>query len=104
MADQLAAALEVDGITQAEFARRTGVSPKHINQVLSGKATARHAQLDYWAFVLGREWHIELSDGDDNQETSEPCDCDEFPWHGCPVHGVLADHADQTGREQNPDG
>jgi len=45
------------------------------------------------------EWHIELSEGN-----SEACDCDEFPWHGCPVHGVLADHADQAGREQNPDG
>jgi hypothetical protein len=44
-----------------------------------------------------------LVDGDDNQETSEPCDCDEFPWHGCPVHGVLADHAGIAGREQNPD-
>lgn len=65
MAGQIADALEADGISQAEFARRTGVSAKHINQVLSGKATARHAQLDYWAFVLGRTWSVVLKEAPD---------------------------------------
>lgn len=61
MARLLAEAIEEDGLTQAEFARRVGASPKHVNQVLNGKAHAYQATLDYWAFVLGREWKIELS-------------------------------------------
>jgi transcriptional regulator with XRE-family HTH domain len=48
------------GMSQAEFARRVGVSPKHLNQVLTGKATARMGALDYWAFVLGMQWTIGL--------------------------------------------
>lgn len=60
MAGLLAAALAEDDMTQAEFARRAGVSTKHVNQVLNGRVTARHAQLDYWAFVLGRRFAITL--------------------------------------------
>lgn len=60
MAHLLAEAIEADGLTQAEFARRVGASTKHVNQVLTGKAHAYQATLDYWAFVLGRGWHIEL--------------------------------------------
>lgn len=60
MAALIGQALEDDGLTQAEFCRRVGVSTKHLNTVLSGKATAREAQLDYWAFVLGRSFHVEL--------------------------------------------
>lgn len=53
-------ALAEDGISQAEFARRVGVSAKHLNAVVNGKGVARSGQLDYWAFILGREWHISL--------------------------------------------
>lgn len=60
MIDLLNAALEADGLTQAELAKRTGHTPKHINQVLTGRKTASPGALDYWAFVLGREWHVEL--------------------------------------------
>jgi len=63
MAVQIADALDADGMSQAEFARRTGVSVKHLNQVLTGKATARYAQLDYWAFVLDRRWTVHLEAG-----------------------------------------
>lgn len=62
MARLLAEAIEQDGLTQAEFARRVGASTKHVNLVLNGKAHAYQATLDYWAFVLGREWTIELSE------------------------------------------
>lgn len=66
MADLIAAALAEDGLSQAEFARRAGVSAKHVNQVVNRRVTARHAQLDYWAFVLGRRFVVSLertSDG-----------------------------------------
>jgi transcriptional regulator with XRE-family HTH domain len=53
-------ALDEDGMTQAEFCRRVGTSTKHLNQVISGKATAHVSQLDYWAFVLGRTWSVAL--------------------------------------------
>lgn len=53
-------ALEQDGIAQAEFCRRVGVSPKHLCKVVNGSATATSAQLDYWAFALGREWSVSL--------------------------------------------
>lgn len=60
MAQQIAAALKAEGLTQAEFARRAGVSAKHVNQVIRGHVTARAAQLDYWAFVLGRRFTVTL--------------------------------------------
>lgn len=53
-------ALEEDGLSQAEFCRRVGVTTKHLNQVLLGKATARLQALDYWAFVLGRTFVVTL--------------------------------------------
>jgi transcriptional regulator with XRE-family HTH domain len=60
MAALLLARLEAIDMSQAEFARKAGVSPKHVNQVLTGKATAPLATLDYWAFVLGMKWSIRL--------------------------------------------
>lgn len=53
-------ALAEDDLRQAEFARRAGVSTKHLNSVIKGRAVATAAQLDYWAFVLGRRWAIAL--------------------------------------------
>ena len=55
-------ALEDDGMTQVEFSRRVGCSTKHLNQVILGHATAHASQLDYWAFVLGRRWIVQLVD------------------------------------------
>lgn len=52
--------LSVQGISQAEFCRRVGVSTKHLNCVLNGKATARMAQLDYWMFALGRRFVVRV--------------------------------------------
>lgn len=53
-------ALEEDGLSQAEFCRMVGASAKHVNQVIQGKAVASMAQLDYWAFALGRQWRVAL--------------------------------------------
>lgn len=60
MAELIREALAEDGITQAAFCRMVGVSTKHLNLVLSGKASARPASLDYWAFVLGRRFSVTL--------------------------------------------
>lgn len=66
MAASLRAALEADGISQAEFAREVGASAKHVNQVLNGTATTPIATLEFWAFALGRRWQVDLvSDEDD---------------------------------------
>jgi hypothetical protein len=53
-------ALAEDGVSQAEFCRRVGVSPKHLNEVIRGRAVATATQLDYWAFALGRRWSVAL--------------------------------------------
>lgn len=60
MARQLRERLEAIDMSQAEFGRKAGVSEKHVSQVLSGKATAPLATLDYWAFVLGMRWSVRL--------------------------------------------
>lgn len=60
MGRMIGEALEADGISQAEFCRMVGVSTKHLNLVINGKAVAKDAQLDYWAFVLGRRWALSL--------------------------------------------
>jgi transcriptional regulator with XRE-family HTH domain len=61
MAEQFRVALKTSGVSQAVFARRVGVSTKHLNQVILGKATARMAALDYWAFVLGFRWSVTMA-------------------------------------------
>lgn len=60
MAAMIAQALEEDGLTQAAFARMVGVSQKHVSTVLTGKATAKVASLDYWAFALNRRFVVSL--------------------------------------------
>lgn len=64
MAELIKQALIEDGISQAEFCRRVGVSTKHLNLVLNGKVAARTAALDYWAFVLGRRFDVSLERSD----------------------------------------
>lgn len=63
MALLMADHLDSVGLTQAEFCRQVGVSPKHMSQVLSGQATARPASLDYWAWVLGMHFTVKLAKG-----------------------------------------
>lgn len=58
-------ALDEDCVTQAEFARAVGVSPKHLNQVITGKAIASAGQLEYWAYVLERTWTVGLASRDE---------------------------------------
>ena len=65
MAALIAEALAEDGLTQAEFARRVGVSEKHMSQVLTGKTVGRNAALDYWAFALGRRFVVRLESTSD---------------------------------------
>lgn len=60
MGDLLRKRLESIDMSQAEFARKAGVSAKHVNLVLCGKASAPIATLDYWAFVLGMRWSVKL--------------------------------------------
>lgn len=63
MARLIAEALEADGLTQAEFAKRVGATTKHVNVVLQGHSYAAMETLDYWAFVLGRHWTVDLKKG-----------------------------------------
>ncbi len=60
MARLLRERLAAIDMSQAEFARKAGVSTKHVNQVLLGKATAPMATYDYWAYVLGMRWSLRL--------------------------------------------
>jgi len=50
--------MDAHSITQAELARLIGRTPKHVNQVLNGKAGT--GELDYWAFVLGMRYEVKL--------------------------------------------
>lgn len=63
MADLIADAIDTDGLSQAEFCRRVGVSQKHVSLVLSGQAHAALPTLDYWAFCLGRHFTVKLVRG-----------------------------------------
>ena len=61
--DQLAAAithaLEVANVTQAELARMTGLSTKHINKMVQGEVAAP-AMFDYCAHALGQRFVVTL--------------------------------------------
>lgn len=54
----LAAYMRENGIAQAELARRTGRTAKHVNQVFRWRAGT--GELDYWAFVLGLRFEVTL--------------------------------------------
>lgn len=60
MAELVRKELEEQSITQAEFARQVGVTQKHLSAVLSGKAIARVATLDYWLFALGKRFEVSV--------------------------------------------
>jgi len=50
--------LDAIGWSQADLAREMGVTQKHINQMLNGKATGSPGMLDFVAFTLGFEWVV----------------------------------------------
>lgn len=52
-------ALAEAGFYQADLARLTGLSTKHINQMVHGKA-GTPAAFDYAAFCIGRRWRVSL--------------------------------------------
>lgn len=58
MAQLLREHMDANDISQAHLARLIGRTPKHVNQVLNGKAGT--GELDYWAFVLGWEFDVNL--------------------------------------------
>ena len=60
MAELIRAEMERQGCTQALLARAVGRSPKHVNQVLNGKASTH--ELDYWAHILGVRFIISLAE------------------------------------------
>lgn len=55
----LADHMQAQNVTQADLARMIGRSAKHVNQVLNGNAGTH--ELDYWAWVLGLEFHVTLT-------------------------------------------
>jgi predicted transcriptional regulator len=52
--------LSARGLSQATFAKMIGRTEKHVSQVLTGKAGT--AELDYWAFVLGYRFVIDMEE------------------------------------------
>jgi transcriptional regulator with XRE-family HTH domain len=60
MIELLAKGLADSGMTQAELARRSGMTEKHVSRVLTGRNTASTATLDYWAFLLGLRFIVGL--------------------------------------------
>lgn len=59
LADALLHALEVANVTQAELARMTGLSTKHINKMVNGEVAAP-AMFDYCAHALGQRFVVTL--------------------------------------------
>jgi len=55
-------------LSQAEFARRTGASTKHVNQFLGTRTGVSLPMLDYWAHVLGCRWEVRLRPVDEVPE------------------------------------
>lgn len=60
IAEAIAEALQEDGTTQAELARDTGLSTKHVNHVVNGKSGASFGLYDYIAHTLSRRWVVTL--------------------------------------------
>ncbi len=54
------AAVEAEGISQAEIARMTGMSAKHVNQMVTGAASATVMTWEFAAYALGYRWHVSL--------------------------------------------
>jgi len=60
MAVLVSEALTKAGVTQAELARQSGVSEKHVSLVLTGQAGAQVGLLDYWAWLLDLRFDVKL--------------------------------------------
>lgn len=60
MAEALIDALKSEDMTQAQLARETGISAKHINQILNGHSGASFGAYDYLAHTLSRRWVVTL--------------------------------------------
>lgn len=58
LADRITEELDEQGETQTELAYLSGYSPKHISQMLTGKATGTLEAWDQLAFALGMEWDL----------------------------------------------
>lgn len=56
--DQFLTEFRAARITQAELARRTDLTPKHINQIIRGHAALTLTTADTLITALGREWVI----------------------------------------------
>lgn len=63
LARELKAALNAEGMTQADLAAAMGLSPKHINHMVNGKSGAL-GMYEFAAFVLGRRWVLTLEAND----------------------------------------
>jgi len=50
--------MQTAGVSQSELARMVGRSAKHVNRVFNGHAGTH--EMDYWAWVLGLEYHVTL--------------------------------------------
>lgn len=60
MAAAIREAVDAEGLSNAEFARLVGATPKHVGRVLRGTDTARVSTLEQWANRLGRRWQVGL--------------------------------------------
>lgn len=64
VAYQLAALIRTElrrqKITQAAFAKRVGVTEKHLSRVLNGRNTAHPDTLDVWIRTLGYRFKVTL--------------------------------------------
>lgn len=62
MAELIRAEMERQNCSQALLAKAVGRSPKHVNQVLNGKASTH--ELDYWAHILGVRFIVSLAEAE----------------------------------------
>lgn len=90
------ARLDELGMSQADLAREMGVTPKHINQMLTGKATGSPGMLDFVAYTLGFEWQVTAVDNGHAKAPPTP----QYEWDGW----VDLDWAEQRARQATAGG
>lgn len=59
-AQAIAARMVEIGWTQADLAREMGLTTKHVNQIMTGKATGSPRLLDLIAWGMGCRWQVTL--------------------------------------------
>lgn len=62
MAGLLAEHAERRGLNQRQFADLVGSTPKHVNRVFNGRATAHPETLDGWAAAMRVRFDVALED------------------------------------------